>query len=185
MLVHLAPIHRFGALSLLLGLTTLCSLPAAAMAQQSEIQQLEDFLTPKRQSAPSAAQPARFDPPSAPIAPPQPQNGENTSRDPRDAQDAAPADGMVRVESRNVAVTTTSAPRLDLGPEFGDGEFLVLMTYQDESSLIQAKQHSQGAFVTQFNGVNYIQLAVFDQLEYARHMADNLRREGISAIVPH
>ncbi len=88
-----------------------------------------------------------------------------------------------QVETRNVGATTTSNPRLDLGPDLGEGTFLVLMTYQGDNSLSEAREHSQGAFIKRLEGETYVQLAAFDQLEYARHMADRLRRQGVSVLI--
>ncbi|WP_017327181.1 PPC domain-containing protein [Synechococcus sp. PCC 7336] len=51
--------RQFGMLSLVLGLSALCSVPSA-LAQQEEIQQLEEFLAPAPEPAAPAAQPNRF-----------------------------------------------------------------------------------------------------------------------------
>ena len=88
-----------------------------------------------------------------------------------------------RVESSNVAVATTTSPRLDLGPSLGEGSYLVLMAYQGDNSLSQARSYSQGAFIKQLDGETYVQLAAFDQLEYARHMADDLRKQGVAVLI--
>ena len=72
---------------------------------------------------------------------------------------------------------------LGLGPDLGAGVFLVLLTYQDESSLTQAREVAGDAFVKEVNGETYIQIAAFDQLEYARHLADTLRDRGLPALV--
>ena len=93
------------------------------------------------------------------------------------------ADTTEQVESRNVAVATPSNPRLDLGPNLGAGNFLVLMAYEGDNSLSRARELSRGAFVKQLDGKTYVQLAAFDQLEYARHMADNLRKQGVSVLI--
>ncbi|MGK7911499.1 MAG: hypothetical protein AB4050_08455 [Synechococcus sp.] len=87
------------------------------------------------------------------------------------------------VESSNVAEARTTSPRLDLGPSFGEGSYLVLMAYQGDNSLSQARKYSRGAFIKQLDGETYVQLAAFDQLEYARHMADNLRNQGVSVLI--
>ncbi|WP_017327230.1 hypothetical protein [Synechococcus sp. PCC 7336] len=89
-----------------------------------------------------------------------------------------------QVESQNVAFATPVTPSVDgLGPNLGSGTFLVLMTYQDDGSLARAQQYSQGAFVKQLGDETYVQLAAFEQLEYARHMADNLRRQGVPVLI--
>ena len=88
-----------------------------------------------------------------------------------------------RVESSNVAVRTTTIPRLELGPQYGEGNFIVLMTYDGDDSLTLAREYSAGAFVRQINGARYIQLAVFEQVEYARHLAARLRNQGLSVLV--
>ena len=105
-------------------------------------------------------------------------------RDDREREDDARRDDdRELVESTNVAVATPRSPRLDLGPSFGEGSYLVLMTYQGDNSLSQARKYSQGAFIKQLDGETYVQLAAFDQLEYARHMADNLRRQGVAVLI--
>lgn len=74
-------------------------------------------------------------------------------------------------------------PADPLTPDQGEGTFLVLINYQGDESLNQARQLSQGAFVKDIGGQKYVQLASFEQLEYARYMADKLKIQGIPATV--
>lgn len=172
-----------------------------AFAQQAELRQLEEFLTPPPPNTP--APPAAAAPVQAPErSTPQPtqrppatttEPARNTPRQPQTPQERPsqvrnprnPNTGSTteRVESSNVAVRTTTIPRLELGPEYGEGNFIVLMTYEGDDSLVLAQEYSAGAFVKQINGDRYIQLAVFDQIEYARHLADRLRNQGLSVLV--
>ncbi|MEM8714409.1 MAG: hypothetical protein AAGE92_01315 [Cyanobacteria bacterium P01_G01_bin.4] len=108
------------------------------------------------------------------------------NRDARESEVEVQRDGdRELVETPNVAVATTTSPRLELGPSFGEGSFLVLMAYQGDNSLSQARKYSQGAFIKQLDGETYVQLAAFDQLEYARHMADSLRNQGVAVLILH
>lgn len=186
--------------------------PRTVEAQQAEIEQLEEFLTPAAPPpAPPASAPARATPPlRSVIPPPTPQqtpvtpsppsntnstntNATNTNASNTNATNATPPQQSTprsnrsvateRIESTNVGVRTTTAPRLELGPDLGDGNYLVLMAYQGEDSLSLAREYAQGAFIKQYDGKTYIQLASFNQLEYARHMADNLRRQGLSVLI--
>jgi hypothetical protein len=76
------------------------------------------------------------------------------------------------------------SPSVDpLKPDQGEGTFLVLINYQGDESLNQARQFAQGAFVKDIGGQKYIQLASFEQLEYARYMVDTLKNQGITATV--
>ncbi|MGK7910856.1 MAG: hypothetical protein AB4050_05130 [Synechococcus sp.] len=171
-----------------------------AVSQQAELRQLEEFLAPpptafpEPQQLPAAAPlpavvPEQFSTPDNTAAPvrnnpsnPQvPQERPSQVSNPRNPSPARP--GTERVESSNVAVRATSIPRLELGPEYGEGNFIVLMTYDGEDSLTLAREYSAGAFVKQVEGDPYIQLAVFDQLEYARHLASRLRNQGLSVLV--
>lgn len=169
----------------------------AAFAQRPEILQLEEFLAPpappppSAPPAPPAAQPVRRSTPPSQDSPASPEPSDSrqvrepTERPSQVSNPRNPGDSRTteQVESANVAVRTTSIPRLELGPEFGEGNYIVLMTYEGEDSLTQAREYSAGAFVKQIDGDRYIQLAVFDQLEYARHLADRLRRQGLSVLV--
>ncbi len=80
-----------------------------------------------------------------------------------------------------VAATTPSTQReTSLDSTLGEGTFIVLMNYQGDQSLAQARQLSAGAFVKDIAGEKYVQLASFQQLEYARHLKENLERQGVS-----
>ncbi len=70
-----------------------------------------------------------------------------------------------------------------LGPNRGEGTFVVLMTYQGDNSLEMARQLSQDAFVKDVAGEKYVQLAAFQQLEYARYMAENLKERGLPVTI--
>ncbi|MEM9566809.1 MAG: hypothetical protein AAF974_00740 [Cyanobacteria bacterium P01_E01_bin.34] len=208
MLVPNQYFSQFKAYSLIAGLSVtgivIVSSPPA-FAQQAELRQLEEFLTPPQPSSPppSTAPPAA----AAPIPAPSPSTSQpaqrpsvtiteptrNPTRQPqaprerpsqvRNPGNPNPGSTTERVESPNVAVRTTSIPRLELGPEYGEGNFIVLMAYEGDESLVLAQEYSAGAFVRQLNGDSYIQLAVFDQIEYARHLADRLRNQGLSVLV--
>ncbi len=70
-----------------------------------------------------------------------------------------------------------------LDPNRGEGIFLVVMDYAGDQSLQRARVFSEGAFVTSIGGQRFVQLAAFEQVEYARYMADSLRQQGIPATV--
>ena len=196
---------HFSVYSLLAGLSALglvtVSSPLAS-AQQVELRQLDEFLAPPASApvpppnevgpGPAPAPATQQAPPSSPSAEP----ARNTSPAQPQAPRARPSQVMnpsqpnpggsrttEQVESSNVAVRTTTIPRLELGPEYGEGNFIVLMTYDGDDSLTLAREYSAGAFVKQIGGDRYIQLAVFDQIEYARHLADRLRNQGLSVLV--
>ena len=198
---------RFKAYFLLAGFSVLGFVAVSnppASAQQVELRQLDEFLAPPT-SAPvpppeeAGSAPAQAPSATQPAPPPSPTNAEparNTSPAQPQAPRERPSQVMnpgrpnpggsrttERVESSNVAVRTTTIPRLELGPEYGEGNFIVLMTYDGDDSLTLAREYSAGAFVKQIGGDRYIQLAVFDQIEYARHLADRLRNQGLSVLV--
>ncbi|NJO85325.1 MAG: hypothetical protein HC818_00205 [Synechococcaceae cyanobacterium RM1_1_27] len=85
--------------------------------------------------------------------------------------------------------TATTLPQLApvsidrLDPSRGEGVFLVLMDYSGDQSLERARSVSEEAFVTNIEGEQFVQLASFEQVEYARYMADTLRQQGIPASV--
>ena len=192
---------RFKAYALLAGLSVLGVVAVSnppASAQQVELRQLDDFLSPPEEAgpapapAPSATQPAPPSPSTLNNAEPARNTSPAQPQAPRERPSAVmnpgpPNPGGSRtteqVESSNVAVRTTTIPRLELGPEYGEGNFIVLMTYDGDDSLTLAREYSAGAFVKQIGGDRYIQLAVFDQIEYARHLADRLRNQGLSVLV--
>lgn len=70
-----------------------------------------------------------------------------------------------------------------IDPNRGEGIFLVVMDYAGDQSLQRARVFSEGAFVTRIGGQRFVQLAAFEQVEYARYMADSLRQQGIPATV--
>lgn len=84
---------------------------------------------------------------------------------------------------RPAARTTTGTLHSTLGANLGEGNFVVLMTYQDDSSLARARQVEPSAFVKRLGDRTYVQLASFRQLEHARYMADQLSREGLAVVV--
>ncbi len=70
-----------------------------------------------------------------------------------------------------------------LGPNRGEGTFLVLTTYSGAESLARARQVSDGAFVKDVNGQKFVQLAAFEQLEYARYHAETLKSKGFNVTI--
>ncbi len=70
-----------------------------------------------------------------------------------------------------------------LGPNRGEGTFLVLTTYSGEESLARARQVANDAFVKDLNGQKFVQLAVFEQLEYARYHAETLKNKGFDVTI--
>lgn len=70
-----------------------------------------------------------------------------------------------------------------LGPNRGEGTFLVLTTYSGAESLARARQVSHGAFVKDVNGQKFVQLAAFEQLEYARYHAETLKSKGFNVTI--
>jgi hypothetical protein len=70
-----------------------------------------------------------------------------------------------------------------LGPNRGEGTFLVLTTYSGAESLARAREVSDGAFVKDVNGQKFVQLAAFEQLEYARYHAETLKNKGFNVTI--
>ncbi|MFS8803217.1 hypothetical protein NW813_03605 [Synechococcus sp. R55.6] len=70
-----------------------------------------------------------------------------------------------------------------LGPNRGEGTFLVLTTYSGAESLARARQVSHGAFVKDVDGQKFVQLAAFEQLEYARYHAETLKSKGFNVTI--
>lgn len=70
-----------------------------------------------------------------------------------------------------------------LGPNRGEGTFLVLTTYSGDESLARAREVSDGAFVKDVNGQKFVQLAAFKQLEYARYHAETLKNKGFNVTI--
>ncbi len=70
-----------------------------------------------------------------------------------------------------------------LGPNRGEGTFLVLTTYSGAESLARARQVSDGAFVKDVGGQKFVQLAAFEQLEYARYHAETLKSKGFNVTI--
>ncbi|MFQ3612132.1 MAG: hypothetical protein SNJ68_00280 [Cyanobacteriota bacterium] len=85
------------------------------------------------------------------------------------------------------AVTSSlpaAASHLDsLGPNRGEGTFLVLTTYLGDESLARARQVADGAFVKDVDGQKFVQLAAFEQLEYARYHAETLKSQGFNVTI--
>ncbi|MEN9225711.1 MAG: hypothetical protein Q6L60_12080 [Thermostichus sp. HHBFW_bins_43] len=78
----------------------------------------------------------------------------------------------------------TSYSDLDaLGPNQGEGTFLVLTTYLGDESLARARQVADGAFVKEVGGQKFVQLAAFEQLEYARFHAETLKNQGFNVTI--
>ncbi|MCF2970662.1 hypothetical protein L1047_05560 [Synechococcus sp. Nb3U1] len=77
-----------------------------------------------------------------------------------------------------------STSNLDsLGPNQGEGTFLVLTTYLGDESLARARQVADGAFVKDVDGQKFVQLAAFEQLEYARYHAETLKSQGFNVTI--
>ncbi len=72
---------------------------------------------------------------------------------------------------------------IDLGENRGEGNFVVLVSYLNDASLAQARQVVTDAFVREMGGTTYIQVAAFSQIEYARHMADELQAQGLDVTI--
>ncbi|MEN9202227.1 MAG: hypothetical protein Q6K80_10705 [Thermostichus sp. DG_1_6_bins_120] len=70
-----------------------------------------------------------------------------------------------------------------LGPNQGEGTFLVLTTYSGDESLARARQIAEDAFVKDVNGQKFVQLAAFEQLEYARYHAETLKSQGFNVTI--
>ncbi|MEN9222043.1 MAG: hypothetical protein Q6M04_06360 [Thermostichus sp. BF3_bins_97] len=70
-----------------------------------------------------------------------------------------------------------------LGPNRGEGTFLVLTTYLGDESLARARQVADGAFVKDVDGQKFVQLAAFEQLEYARYHAETLKNQGFNVTI--
>ncbi|MEO1133293.1 MAG: hypothetical protein AAFX40_11375 [Cyanobacteria bacterium J06639_1] len=66
----------------------------------------------------------------------------------------------------------------NLGAQLGEGTYYVLMDYRGDRSLDLAREIEPTAFLKRFGDRTYIQIATFQQLEYARHMADALSQQG-------
>ncbi len=86
--------------------------------------------------------------------------------------------------TESVIAPPLSTNNLDsLGPNRGEGTFLVLTTYLGDESLARARQVSDGAFVKDVNGQKFVQLAAFEQLEYARYHAETLKSQGFNITI--
>lgn len=81
----------------------------------------------------------------------------------------------------NSGALITAAP--NLGTQLGEGTYYVLMDYQGDRSLELARDIEPTAFVKRFGDRTYIQIATFQQLEYARHMADTLSQQGYETTI--
>ncbi|MEN9219762.1 MAG: SPOR domain-containing protein [Thermostichales cyanobacterium GMQP_bins_62] len=83
-----------------------------------------------------------------------------------------------------IAFRTPVPPdQLNLPPNLTEGTFIVVVTYEDESSLARVRQQSPDAFVKTIAGQRYVQVASFRQAEYARFLAEELRQQGFDALV--
>ncbi|MEN9231863.1 MAG: hypothetical protein Q6L68_13240 [Thermostichus sp. DG02_5_bins_236] len=91
------------------------------------------------------------------------------------------------VQEAEPAMTSSlpaAASHLDsLGPNRGEGTFLVLTTYLGDESLARARQVADGAFVKDVDGQKFVQLAAFEQLEYARYHAETLKSQGFNVTI--
>ncbi|MGQ9836622.1 MAG: hypothetical protein ACUVRV_01310 [Cyanobacteriota bacterium] len=92
-----------------------------------------------------------------------------------------------QVEPAESAVTsslmTTDSSLDSLGPNQGEGTFLVLTTYLGDESLERARQVADGAFVKDVHGQKFVQLAAFKQLEHARYHAKTLESQGFKVTI--
>jgi hypothetical protein len=96
---------------------------------------------------------------------------------------ATPTPAAMAVNPTTHPVRVNPSGSDPLGPDQGEGTYLVLMDYQGDGTLAQARQVANGAFVKDIDGQKYVQLASFQQLEYARYMAEELRKKGISTTI--
>ncbi|MCJ2543378.1 hypothetical protein JX360_10740 [Synechococcus bigranulatus str. 'Rupite'] len=81
------------------------------------------------------------------------------------------------------SLLTTDSHLDSLGPNRGEGTFLVLTTYLGDESLARARQVAEGAFVKDVDGQKFVQLAAFEQLEYARYHAETLKSQGFNVTI--
>jgi hypothetical protein len=81
------------------------------------------------------------------------------------------------------AVPLTGSDPDSLGPNRGEGTFLVLTTYSGEESLAEARRIARDAFVKEVNGQKFVQVAAFAQLEYARYHAATLKNQGFNVTI--
>jgi hypothetical protein len=81
------------------------------------------------------------------------------------------------------AVPLTGSDPDSLGPNRGEGTFLVLTTYSGEESLAKARRIARDAFVKEVNGQKFVQVAAFAQLEYARYHAETLKNQGFNVTI--
>jgi cell division septation protein DedD len=68
-------------------------------------------------------------------------------------------------------------------PSQSEGTFIVVVTYEDETSLQRVRQQSPNAFIKTIGGQRYVQVASFQQVEYARFLAEELRQQGFNALI--
>lgn len=95
-----------------------------------------------------------------------------------------PSQPKVATVSESLLTVPLHSNDLDsLGPNRGEGTFLVLTTYSGEESLARARQVANDAFVRDVNGQKFVQLAAFEQLEYARYHAETLKNKGFNVTI--
>lgn len=95
-----------------------------------------------------------------------------------------PSQPKVTAVSESLLTVPLNSNDLDsLGPNRGEGTFLVLTTYSGEESLARARQVANDAFVKDVNGQKFVQLAAFEQLEYARYHAETLKNKGFNVTI--
>jgi len=112
-------------------------------------------------------------------APPRPKTVEKVA-----ASLERPSQPKVATVSESLLTVPLNSNDLDsLGPNRGEGTFLVLTTYSGEESLARARQVANDAFVKDVNGQKFVQLAAFEQLEYARYHAETLRNKGFNVTI--
>lgn len=127
-------------------------------------------ITPTPTADPTPVRTPVPDPTPIPTATPSP------IAQPEPPQPTATAQATASTGSRSPASSA-------LGPQGGAGTYLVVIRYQGEASLAQARQVSAGAFVKTIDGQEFVQLAAFQQVEHARYMAEDLRRQGFAVQV--
>ena len=143
---HLDHPYLFKVFPLMAGLSAIGMLVMSpvqtAQAQQEELQQLDEFLTPADSAPPPPAAPPLRSvvrpslPQPAPAPSPPPPDTSNTNPNPQSqpqpsspSQTPPPANRSVateRIERSNVGVRTTSSPRIELGPRPGRGQLFGL-----------------------------------------------------------
>ncbi|GAB4215728.1 MAG: hypothetical protein OHK0012_16480 [Synechococcales cyanobacterium] len=73
--------------------------------------------------------------------------------------------------------------QVSVSPNQSEGTFIVVISYDGETTLASARRESPGAFIKTIAGQQYVQMASFQQVEYARFLAEELRQKGFNALI--